>query len=281
MCIRDSPTPNDLQTAYKLSLQTALLASQLSQDEISLNFFSESFIILEEHLAGDSKHQYDSLIDMIQTLQFTLAKGCRPSQYEMLTMRCIQNCSRLLKKQDQCRTILLCSHLWFTPEADDFQNGKKVLECIQRSLKLADSVMDSFVSCQLMIEILDKCVYYYVKGKDTEIVNHITTKYVNALIKLVGQNLNSLRAEQQDIEGEEEQEQEEKDAEQEETVNVSSDGLFLKTDTTEMVSRVIPITDYEDHTSGILNATIGSFVRICAYIGNQDPLVSELQQLII
>jgi hypothetical protein len=54
--------------------------------------------------------------------------------------------ARLLKKPDQCRAIYACSHLFWndkikTAEGSSFQDGKRVLDCLQRSLKIADVCM--------------------------------------------------------------------------------------------------------------------------------------------
>jgi vacuolar protein sorting-associated protein 35 len=40
------------------------------------------------------------------------------------------------------------------------------LECLQKSLKVADSCMDRVTSLELFVEILNQCIYYYDQGND-------------------------------------------------------------------------------------------------------------------
>ncbi|QHS74108.1 retromer subunit VPS35 [Saccharomyces paradoxus] len=186
----------------KLNLQCATLADQLQLNEISYDFFSQAFTIFEESLS-DSKTQLQALIYMAQSLQKTRSLY-KEAYYDSLIVRCTLHGSKLLKKQDQCRAVYLCSHLWWATEisnigeeegiTDNFhRDGKRVLECLQRSLRVADSIMDNEQSCELMVEILNRCLYYFIHGDETE--THISIKYINGLIELIKTNLKSLKLE--------------------------------------------------------------------------------------
>lgn len=78
--------------------------------------------------------------------------------YEALITKVAQYANKLLKKPDQCRMVSLCSHL-FWPQLravegpERFADCDRVLECMQRSLKIA-SVCDP----NLFVEILDRYV---------------------------------------------------------------------------------------------------------------------------
>lgn len=78
-----------------------------------------------------------------------------------------QYANKLLKKPDQCRMVTLCSHLFWprdippvpvegeeTPEApvQRYSDCERVLECMQRSLKIA-----SVCNPNIFVEILDRC----------------------------------------------------------------------------------------------------------------------------
>ena len=86
-----------------------------------------------------------------------------------------QYAARLLKKPDQCRMVYTCAHLFWSPsparELRDGeeapapgQDGKRALECLQRSLKIADACKVSNMHTQLFVEILD----VYVTWPETE-----------------------------------------------------------------------------------------------------------------
>lgn len=189
---------------FKLNLQTAALADQLSLSEISYDFFSQAFSIFEESLS-DSKVQFQAIVNMAQVLQKTRSLYNEENYYDTLITRCTLHGSKLLKKADQCRAVYLCSHLWWATElslVDEeegvtknfFREGKRVLECLQRSLRVADSVMDNIQSCQLMVEILGRCCYYFIHGDESE--THVGVKYIAGLIELIQANLKGLLLEE-------------------------------------------------------------------------------------
>lgn len=84
-----------------------------------------------------------------------------------------------------------------------YRDGKRVLECLQRALRVADACMDTAVSVELFVEILNRYVYYYEQENEAVSVSHIhlkmmadgksqvTTKYLNGLIELIHSNLNT------------------------------------------------------------------------------------------
>lgn len=188
---------------FKINIQSASLADQLSLGEISYDFFSQAFTLFEESLS-DSRTQFQALVYMAQSLQKTRSLH-EENYYELLIVRCALHGSKLLKKQDQCRAVYLCSHLWWATEialigeeegvtTDFYREGKRVLECLQRSLRVADSTMDNVQSSELMIEILNRCLYYFIHGNENE--THISVKYINGLIELIKANIKSLRMEE-------------------------------------------------------------------------------------
>lgn len=226
--------PATADLIYKLNLQTAALADQLFLGEVAYDFFSQAFTVFEESLS-DSKTQFQAIVNMAQVLQKTRSLY-DDSYYDTLITRCTLHGSKLLKKQDQCRAVYLCSHLWWATElslmgGDEdederenenenenenqnknqnesggvgasqnrthlqlFREGRRVLECLQRSLRVADSVMDNVQSCQLMVEILNQCCYYFVHGEEQ--ATHVGVNYINGLIELIKTNLKSLKLEE-------------------------------------------------------------------------------------
>ena len=51
-----------------------------------------------------------------------------------------------------------------------YRDGKRVLECLQRALRVADSCMETATSIELFVEILDRYVYYF--DQKNESVSH-------------------------------------------------------------------------------------------------------------
>lgn len=46
-----------------------------------------------------------------------------------------------------------------------------MLECLQRALRVADACMDTAVSVELFVEILNRYVYYFDQGNETVCVH--------------------------------------------------------------------------------------------------------------
>ncbi|KAI8615838.1 vacuolar protein sorting-associated protein 35 [Chytriomyces sp. MP71] len=67
-----------------------------------------------------------------------------------------------------------------------FRDGRKVLECLQKSLKIADSVLEVAVNTELFIEILEQYIWFYENGNDV-----INVTYLNSLIDLIQSNIGS------------------------------------------------------------------------------------------
>ena len=53
-------------------------------------------------------------------------------------------------------------------------------------MRVADACMDTAVSVELFVEILNRYVYYFDQENDA-----VTTKYLNGLIELIHSNLNT------------------------------------------------------------------------------------------
>ncbi|KAL7452951.1 hypothetical protein ACHAWC_004663 [Mediolabrus comicus] len=69
-----------------------------------------------------------------------------------------------------------------------YHNPQRVLECLQRGLKIADACSrQSSSNIQLFVEILDYYVYYYEVGNPA-----ITDKFVSGLIALIKEHLESV-----------------------------------------------------------------------------------------
>ncbi len=103
--------------------------------------------------------------------------------------------AKLLKKHDQCRAVYMCSHLFWKParggqvDSEDgasgnYRDGKRVLECLQKSLRIADACMDSSMNVKLFVEILNEYLYYF-EGRNEA----VAVKYLTGLIALIKTNL--------------------------------------------------------------------------------------------
>ncbi|KAI8853807.1 vacuolar protein sorting-associated protein 35-domain-containing protein [Chytridium lagenaria] len=193
-----------LLTPPDVGLRLFLMAAKSEKKKKGgvLVFMGFALTIYEEAIS-DSKSQTAAITLIIGTLYNTTIFGYE--NYETLITKCTVHCSRLLKRVDQCRLMTVASHLfWAGVEGGSgdegggsdeeavrrvremggvvYRDGKKVLECLQKALKVADGSGGGDV--EMFVEILEKYVWYFEKRNDA-----ITVKYLNSLIDLIQTNL--------------------------------------------------------------------------------------------
>jgi len=175
---------NYTDISLKLFLQCAQAASRCdsSFETIAYEFITQAFVIYEEQVS-DSQAQYNAISLIIGTLQTLQVFG--EENYDILITKTALYSSKLLKKPDQCRAIYMCSHLfWRITPPKEYKNGKRVLECLQKSLKIADTCMDASMNVHLFVEILNQYLYYFENDCDV-----VTIQYLSGLIALINTNI--------------------------------------------------------------------------------------------
>jgi len=208
-----------LMSPHDMALRLYLLAAQTA-DRAGINFennaydfYVEAFTIYEEYIS-ESKSQFAAISLIIGSLYTSTIFS--HDNYDTLITKCALHSTKLLKRVDQCRGVVLCSHIFWKPITDNdysefnntntepeekevfngfsdnevhgvYRNGKRVLECLQKALKIADSVMDQTVNIELFIEILERYIWYFQERNEM-----ITVKYLNSLIDLIQTNIKNL-----------------------------------------------------------------------------------------
>ena len=67
-----------------------------------------------------------------------------------------------------------------------YRNGKRVLECLQRSLKIADACKASNAHVGLFVEVLDAYLYQFEQENE-----HVTAGFINSLAQLIERELDA------------------------------------------------------------------------------------------
>ena len=110
--------------------------------------------------------------------------------YDALITKTTQYAAKLLKKPDQCKMVALCSHLFYRGDVSSpnkYHDPKRVLECLQRSLKIADGCMASSTHVHLFVSILNVYLYYFELGCPA-----IQDKYITGLIALISEHVDGM-----------------------------------------------------------------------------------------
>jgi vacuolar protein sorting-associated protein 35 len=152
------------ETAFRHWLSAGRIADMMdaSLEPIAVEFFTQALIIFEEELT-DAKSQVNGITGLVSALIGT--RNLAPNNYEAIATKTAQHAARLLKKADQCRAVLACSHLFWSNSITD---SKRVVECLQRSLKIADLCVQSSptTSHDLFVDCLNKYLYYFENGTE-------------------------------------------------------------------------------------------------------------------
>lgn len=154
------------ELALRLFCACGQTADTTGFEEVAYEFFAQAFTVYEEAVS-DSKAQFQAVCVIATALHQTRNFG--KENYDTLITKCALHGSKLLRKPDQCRAVYLASHLWWAvpnaaiEESEEglYRDGKRVLECLQRALRVADSCMEQATSIELFVEILDRYVYYF------------------------------------------------------------------------------------------------------------------------
>lgn len=194
LVIRDINKYGKADKALRLFVESAMIADQVGSEEASYEFYAQAFSIYEEGIS-DSRAQYQAICIVAGALQNS--RHFSTDNYDTLVSKCALYGSKLLKKPDQCRAVYYASHLWWAVEipalgeqegvSEFFRDGKRVLECLQRALRVADACMDVAVSVELFVEILNRCIYFFDRGNE-----QVSVKFITGLIELIQRNLGSI-----------------------------------------------------------------------------------------
>jgi vacuolar protein sorting-associated protein 35 len=172
------------ELALRLHLQAAQVASACGFEAPAYDFVSQAMTIYEDDIAG-SAAQFTAITLVIGTLHGLYFSDTE--SYETLITKTAKHSTRLMRKADQSRAVCMSSHLFWRAgptQASNYKDGKRTLECLQKSLKIADSSMDASTNIILFVEILNQYLYYFESRNEA-----VTVKYLSGLIALINTNL--------------------------------------------------------------------------------------------
>jgi len=179
----------------RLYLQGALAASEIGSENaetIAYEFFSQAYTLYEEQ-AGDTRAQCASLTLLIGTLEKVSCFG--EENHSTLRQSLTQAATRLVKRPDQVRTLLLCTHLFWsaqrinesTQKPEQVRDNEKVLACLKKATKLTTQIMDQNNQIVLYNELLNTYVYFFNQNHpdiDVTVLNSLIEKLQSEISKL-------------------------------------------------------------------------------------------------
>lgn len=207
----------------RLFLLAAQSADESGFEELAYEFYVQSFTIYEESIS-ESRAQLHAIGLIISTLQTARVFGT--DNYDTLITKAALHGAKLLKKPHQAAAVMMASHLWWQTETPGhpsglatnsssatgnsvaaasgstpptngsnpkenkpilLKDGKRVLECLQKSLRIANSCIDERSTVEIFCSALDQYLYYFEQR-----VEAVAPKYINSLVELISNGLDSL-----------------------------------------------------------------------------------------
>ncbi|XP_022186248.1 vacuolar protein sorting-associated protein 35 isoform X2 [Nilaparvata lugens] len=175
----------------RLFLQGALAINRMHFDNhetVAYEFLTQAFSLYEDEIS-DSKAQLAAITLLVAS--FECMTCFSEENAEPFRTQCALAASKLLKKPDQCRSVATCCHLFWSGKKRDqeIHDGKKVLDCLKKGVRIASQCMDLFVQTQLLVELLNYYIYFYEKGNE-----QVTVAMLNQVISKIRDELPNLES---------------------------------------------------------------------------------------
>jgi vacuolar protein sorting-associated protein 35 len=136
---------------------------------------------------------------MVGTLHRTSIFGVE--NYDALASKLAVLAARLIRRSDQCRGLLTVIHLFWSGGdiavggvADAVsegaeprrvvRDGQRILKGLQRAIQIADTVIDTGVKAELLVEVLEKMIWFFEKRVDTVRCRWIDEELLTTLWKI-------------------------------------------------------------------------------------------------
>ncbi|KAI0027584.1 vacuolar protein sorting-associated protein 35 [Vararia minispora EC-137] len=189
--------------APAIALRLFLLAAQVSDEcgfeDLTYELYVEAFTVYEESIS-ESRAQLQAIALIIGTLQGAQVFGV--DNYDTLITKAALHGAKLLKKPHQASAVHLASHMWWQEASEPVdgreggmlgdhayphQDGKRVLECLQKSLRIANSATEDIIKTQLYVDALDQYLFYLDHGAYA-----VTPKFVTHLVELITSTIDGI-----------------------------------------------------------------------------------------
>jgi hypothetical protein len=131
-------------------------------EDIANEYATITVEIFEEEIT-DSETMMKIIYSIVAHLQIVTSYSS--DNFVNICKNLTKVCAKLLKKQDQIRSILACTHLFYSKSA---QEKDFVQQCIKKCTKICDSCKAAKKNMGMYMCILNKQMYYY--AVDDEIV---------------------------------------------------------------------------------------------------------------
>ena len=176
------------ELAFKLYICSA---SQVNEILIERDKFCEScssFVYSALSILDEGKYNQNIKVDLFEILSsnlinYTILKN---EIKEEIIEELIKIAGNIPKREDQFKAMLTISQLYYS----FFKDGKKVLECINKSRRFADFAMTNPRNLSLFVELLNKLLYFVDKNDN---VVDIKKEQIEDIIELIKGHIRTIK----------------------------------------------------------------------------------------
>jgi len=169
----------ELDLTYRLYLECALAAGNCGLHRFAYGFLTKGALTMYEEDAMSKSHvEFNAIRLLIATVN---QLHCfERDQYAVLAKRIAQHSSRLINLDDQCRAVSMSAHLFKNQiipddQGSEFKDETGMLQCLKKSMTLTSSVHEAEVSVVLLVELLDRFLYFFSYYDDIVSQEHVLT----------------------------------------------------------------------------------------------------------
>lgn len=154
-CLRLSVEGNSPLNAFRQFITVSFAANVVGAEEACYELFAQALTVYEEQIT-DSLEQNHALAIAVNNLQqFTVFTT---ENYITLSQNITKHAQHLLKKPDQCKLLIMASHLFWD---NQYADGNAVVDLLQKAKRAADSVLDKTIKADLQLRLLDAFLYFF------------------------------------------------------------------------------------------------------------------------
>ena len=184
----DIITQEQPELGFKLYLNAASHANSINCNKekfqkLCTNFIKTAMSIYEEGKYQPS-HKYEMLVQ-ISSLLLTI--NLKNEDIEEIMNQLIKNSENMAQREEQCKAMLIISHLYFSI----FKDSKQVIECLNKARRFADFAMTDPPNLILFVKYLNKILFFV--EQDAKIVE-IKPEEINDLIELIKGHIRTIKS---------------------------------------------------------------------------------------
>eukprot|EP01127_Copromyxa_protea_P006007 TRINITY_DN15815_c0_g1_i1.p1 TRINITY_DN15815_c0_g1~~TRINITY_DN15815_c0_g1_i1.p1 ORF type:complete len:844 (-),score=226.43 TRINITY_DN15815_c0_g1_i1:34-2565(-) len=176
--VEELKSASELDLTYRLYLECALAAGNCGLHSFVYGFLTKGALtIYEEDTASKSQVEFNAIRLLLATVN---QLNCiQRGNYDVLAKRIAKHSANLVNLDERSIAVSMSAHLFksqVVPDEDggsEFKDGAAMLQCLKRSMNLVADIHESDTSFNLLVELLDRFLYFFTHHDDVVTQDHV------------------------------------------------------------------------------------------------------------